>query len=133
MLVYCDSVILIYFLDHAGPFNVRAANRLAMLAKSGDQVVISDLVRLECRVRPLKLADTAKVAVFDAFFARSDVRRAACTPAVFDLATAIRAANNFKLADSLHRAAAIEFGCNRFLTNDTRLAACSDIAVEVLP
>lgn len=26
MLVYCDSVILIYFFDHTGYFNVRATN-----------------------------------------------------------------------------------------------------------
>ena len=32
MLIYCDSVILMYYFDHTGPFNVRAANRLATLA-----------------------------------------------------------------------------------------------------
>ena len=30
-------------------------------------------------------------------------------------------------------AAAVEVGCDRFLTNDTRLSAFADIAVEVLP
>ncbi len=28
MLVYCDSVILMYFFDHTGPFNVGATSRL---------------------------------------------------------------------------------------------------------
>jgi hypothetical protein len=32
MLVYCDSVILMYYSDHTGAFNVRASNRLAALA-----------------------------------------------------------------------------------------------------
>ena len=39
----------------------------------------------------------------------------------------------FVLGDSLHLAAAIESGCNRFLTNDRRLNKCTDITVELLP
>ena len=58
MLVYCDSVILLYFFDHTGPFNVRATNRLAALAAAKDRIAVSDLVRLEYRVKPLKNADT---------------------------------------------------------------------------
>jgi predicted nucleic acid-binding protein len=45
----------------------------------------------------------------------------------------MRADLNFKTPDALHLAAAIEGGCARFLTNDTRLNRCSDIVVEVLP
>jgi predicted nucleic acid-binding protein len=55
------------------------------------------------------------------------------TTAVFDRATLIRAAHNFKLGDSLHLAAATEAHCDRFLTNDARLAAFTAIPVEVLP
>ncbi len=133
MLVYSDSVILIYFFDHAGPFNVRAAAHLAALAAAGHRLAISDLVRLEYRVRPLKTGDTARLTLFDAFCARPDVQVVPVTTAVFDRATVIRATHNFKLADSLHLAAAAEAGCDRFLTNDTRLSAFTDIPVEVLP
>jgi predicted nucleic acid-binding protein len=96
-------------------------------------VAVSDLVRLECRVKPVKTGDAARLAVFDAFFARPDVRIVPITTAVFDRATTVRAAHNFKLGDSLHLAAAVESGCDRFLTNDTRLSAFTGIAVEVLP
>lgn len=133
MLIYCDSCIPIYFFDHAGALNVRATNRLSALAASGAQIAVSDLVRMECRVRPVKTADVAKLSVFDAFFGRSDVRILPITSAVFDRATLIRAAYNFKLGDSLHLAAAVEGRCDSFLTNDTRLSAFADIAVEVLP
>jgi predicted nucleic acid-binding protein len=133
MLVYCDSCIPIYYFDHTGALNVRASNKLAALAAAGDLIAASDLVRLECRVKPMSLGDTAKLAVFDAFFARPDVRLVPITTAVFDRATAIRASHNFKLGDSLHLAAALEAGCDRFLTNDTRLSAFTDIPVEVLP
>jgi predicted nucleic acid-binding protein len=133
MLIYCDSVILVYYFDHTGPFNVRAANRLAALAAAGDQIAISDLVRLEYRVKPLKNADTTKLTLFDAFCSRSDVLLVPITTAVFERATLIRATHNFKLGDSIHLAAAVEAGCDRFLTNDTRLSAFTEIPVEVLP
>jgi hypothetical protein len=79
MLIYCDSVILMYFFDHVGPFNVRATNRLAAMAIAKDQIAISDLVHLE------------------------------------------------------YPAAAVEAGCDRFLTNVSRLSACTDIFIEALP
>ncbi len=55
MLIYCDSMILIYLLDSVGPFNVRAAARMAALRAAGDVAVFSDLTRLECRIKPIKL------------------------------------------------------------------------------
>ena len=133
MLIYSDSVILMYFFDHTGPFNVRAASRLATLAAAGDRLAISDLVRLEYRVKPLKSGDTTKLTLFDAFCARPDVQVVPITKAVFDRATLIRATHGFKLGDSLHLAAAAESGCGRFLTHDTRLSTFTDIPVEVLP
>jgi uncharacterized protein len=66
--------------------------------------------------------DPVKLAVFDAFFGRPDVRHIPITTAVFDRATQIRVAFNFKLADALHLAAAVEGGCDRFLTDDNRLS-----------
>jgi predicted nucleic acid-binding protein len=133
MLIYCDSVILIYFLDTVGPFNVRAVSRMAAMQIAGDRAAFSDLTRLECRVKPLKLGATTTLADFDAFFVRPDVRFVPITTAVFDRATLIRATHNLKLADSLHLAAAVEAGCDRFLTNDTRLSSFTDLTVEVLP
>src|SRR5438876_2269842 len=110
MLIYCDSVILMYFFDHVGPFNIRATHRLAAMATARDQIAISDLVRLEYRVLPLKAGDTAKLAIFDTFCSHPDVRVVPITAAVFERATVIRATHGFKLADSLHLAAAVEAG-----------------------
>jgi len=132
MLVYCDSCILIYFFDHTGQWQNRVANRLAALASNGDTIAVSDLVRLECRVGPIIKGDAAKLAIYDKFFARPDVRSAAITTAVFDRATAIRAKHRFRLADSLHLAAAVEAACDCFLTNDNRLSAFQDVRVDVL-
>jgi uncharacterized protein len=102
MLIYCDSVILMYYFDHTGSFNVRATTRLAALAAASDQIAVSDLVPLECRVKHVQTGNTAKLAVFDAFFTRPDVRLMPITTAVFDRATLIRARHNFRLGDALH-------------------------------
>lgn len=133
MLVYCDSMILIYLLDMVGPFNLRAVHRLAALQAAGDTAALSDLTRLECRVKPLKLGALKTLADLDGFFTRPDIRFVPISTAVFDRATVIRAKHGFKLGDSLHLAAAVEAGCDRFLTNDRRLSAFTDIPVEVLP
>jgi predicted nucleic acid-binding protein len=133
MTIYCDSVIMIYLLDHTGTFQTRARTRIAALVAAGDRMAVSDLSRLECRVRPIRNGDTASLSQFDNFFARSDVILVPLTTAVYDRATVLRATYNFKLGDSLHLAAAIESSCDQFLTNDGRLSKCSDIVVEVLP
>lgn len=133
MVIYCDSVILIYLFDHTGPFNVRAMARLTALAAAGDRIALSDLVRLEYRVRPVKIGDAVRLGLFDSFCSLPEVSLVPITTAVFDRATVIRATYNFRLGDSLHLAAAVEGRCDRFLTNDHRLSAFTDFPVEVLP
>lgn len=132
MLIYCDSGILIYWLDHIGPFNLRAEARVAALEQAGDRVAISDLTRLECRVGVLKRRDVAALKVFDDFFARADIELVPLTASVFDRAAQLRVDLNVKTPDALHLAAAIESGCDRFLCNDHRLSRCTDIPVEIL-
>lgn len=133
MLIYCDSVIVIYFFDHTGSFNVRASHRLGTMAAAGDRIAISDLVRLEYRVKPLKNTDLVKLAQFDSFCSQPNLQFISVTAPVFERAALIRATHNFRLGDSLHLAAAVEAGCDRFLINDGRLAAFNGLSVEVLP
>jgi predicted nucleic acid-binding protein len=133
MLIYCDSVILIYYFDHVGVLQTRAANRLAAMHTARDQIVVSDMVRLECRVMPIRQADKTKLDSFDRFFASPDVVHVPLVTAVFDRATRIRAQHNYKTIDSINLAAAVEHGCDRFLTNDARLKGFPDITVEILP
>ena len=104
----------------------------AILA-TGDRLAVSDLVRLECRVGPLAAGNATRLAEFDAFFASPDVQVVPVTTAVFDRAALIRARHRFRLADSLNLAAAVEAGCDGFLTNDARLSRFPDVPVELLP
>jgi predicted nucleic acid-binding protein len=133
MLVYLDSVICIYAVEGSPSFQTRARARLAAMMAAGDQPAISDLTWLECRVKPIRLGTLAALADMEAFLTASDVVRVPLPTAVYERACRIRAVHNFKLADALHLAAAIESGCKLFLTNDHRLSSFPDLPVEVLP
>jgi predicted nucleic acid-binding protein len=133
VLIYLDSVIVIYFVDGLAPFQSRAQTHLANLAASGALFAVSDLTSLECLVKPYRNNDAAIIAEFRAFMARSTTVRLPIDAAVYERATRIRANLNYKLADVLHLAAAVEGKCGRFLTHDLRLNRYTDIPIEVLP
>lgn len=133
MLIYLDSVIVIYIIEGLSAWKTRAERRLSDLRSAGDRIAISDLTWLECRVKPLRLGDNSLMADYQLFLGAVDVTRIALPAPVFERATEIRARHKFKLGDSLHLAAAIEGKCDSFLTNDRRLAAFPDLSVEVLP
>src|SRR5260370_4130213 len=133
MLFYLDSVICIYAVEGAASFRARARVRLATMRAAGDQPAISDLTWLECRLKPIRLGDAAALADMEAFLTGSDVVRVPMPTAVYERACRIRALHNYKLADALHLAAAVENGCGLFLTNYHRLSGFPDITVEVLP
>jgi predicted nucleic acid-binding protein len=94
---------------------------------------VSDLTWLECRVQPIRQNNAALLVDFERFLTAPTVVRLPLPTRVFERATLIRARYNYKLADALHLAAAVEGGCGRFLTNDARLSTFPDLAVEVLP
>ncbi len=84
-------------------------------------------------MKPIRLGDAVALADMEAFLNGSDVVRVPLPTSVYERACRIRAVHNYKLADALHLAAAVESGCGLFLTNDHRLSSFPDIPVEVLP
>lgn len=133
MRIYLDTNIVIYAVQDPSGYGTQAAARLARARGVGDDFAVSDLVRMECRVKPLKTGDAKLLTDFDVFFTTADVHAVPLTTAVCDRATMIRATVNFKTIDALHLAAAVENGCDLFLTNDTRLNRFADLPVEVFP
>jgi len=125
--IYVDSDIFIYNIEQRAPWFARVHARLYATPV---RVVVSDLTRMECRVKPLAIGDAALLAEFDFAFSVSEL--VPLTTAVFDRATQIRATYKFKTPDSIHLAAAVEGGCDVFLTNDLRLGAYTDISIEVV-
>lgn len=131
MLIYLDTVIVIYAIEGAPIFQSRAVARLALANATGDHLVTSHLTRLECLVQPIRRNDINLLTEYSKFLGKTFVLP--LPPLVYDRAAQIRALNNYPIADALHLATAIAGNCDLFLTNDARLAGFSDIAVEILP
>lgn len=55
MLIYLDTVIVIYTLEGVPALMARADARLLTARSAGDTFATSDLTRLECSVQPLRL------------------------------------------------------------------------------
>jgi hypothetical protein len=75
MIVDLDSMIVIDLVEGPDPFRTRATDRMRQHIADGDQAAVSDLTRLECRVKPIRSGDASLLADYDAFFAASDLSR----------------------------------------------------------
>jgi uncharacterized protein len=147
VLYYLDTVVVIYAVEGVPANQQRALNHLAALEQAGHRFAISDLTFTECLVPVLGPGTGQRLSAFLRFFRGPNVRTLSLTTAMHLRASAIRGAHTYPvnpavppvppkrydLADALHLAAAIEFGCDVFLTNDGQLANFPDITVEELP
>lgn len=131
--VFLDACIVIYYIERSLKLFPAIEAKLFPAEGVGPCVAYSDLVRLECRVSPLRHGDQALLSRFDAFFNLPDQRNIPLNTTVFDLATELRATHRLKTPDALHLSAAIHGGCDAFWTNDDRLrrAAANHLAIVV--
>ncbi len=117
---------------------------LDALEQAGHRFAISELTRTECLVPVFGPGSGQRLSDFFRFFHEPNLRTLSLTAAMHVRASAIRGGHTYPaippaqpkrygLADALHLAAAIEFGCDVFLTNDNQLANFPDITVEELP
>jgi predicted nucleic acid-binding protein len=133
MLVFADTNIVIYLIEQPAGFGPRATAYVNAAKAAGDRIVVSDLVRMECRVGPLAANDTVTLGEYEQFFTSNFVDLVPVTRGVCERAAAIRAQHRFRPLDALHLAAAVENACSRFVTNDLRLHGFPDIPIELLP
>src|SRR5436305_11894789 len=105
MILFLDTNVLIYALESHVVWGIPAQTRIATAQAAGDTFMVSDLVRMECLVLPIRLGNTTLEAEHRAFLARSDVQVVAITAAVCNQAARIRATHNFKSLDALQLAA----------------------------
>lgn len=144
MVYYLDTVIVIYAVEGDPADQQRALNHLALLEQTGHWFAISELTRTECLVPVFGTGGGQRLCDFFRFFHGPNLRTISLSAAMHYRASAIRGGHSYPamppvlpkrygLADSLHLAAAIESGCDVFLTNDNQLANFPDIVIEELP
>jgi predicted nucleic acid-binding protein len=127
MRLYRDSCVLIYALDGAEQLRRHTLQQLEGYANA--DWVISDLVRMECLVGPLRTADQIRLLAFRSFF--SDCSVVTLHPDVLERAAELRASTRLQTADAIHLAAAVYWGCDALLTND-RAFQVSQAPIELL-
>ncbi len=128
MRIYLDAAPVIYIVK-IEPYYSRARNRLD---EPNVVQVVSELTRLESRVKPIRDSDVQLLRAFDAYFAQVVDETVSISLAVIDMATDIRAHYGFKTPDSIHLAAAVLSRCDIFLTHDLRLKRFTGITVKDL-
>lgn len=133
MRYYLDTNIVIYAVEGQPPFQQRARNHIAALEAAGHRFVVGELAWTECLVMPYRNGDGSLILDYQRFFLGPNITTVSLKAAIHQRAALIRGTRKFGLADSIHLATAVEYRLDRFLTNDNRLAAFTDITVEVLP
>ena len=127
--VYLDTAPVIYEVEHSS-LTIPAALQATSLQSYA--LIASEMTRLECRVKPLREHDSARLVDYDEFFIETVSEIVQLTRQVMDRAAEIRAEHGFRTPDAIHLAAAMETQCDVFLTNDRRLASFQGISVVLM-
>ncbi|MCX7687176.1 MAG: type II toxin-antitoxin system VapC family toxin [Fimbriimonadales bacterium] len=129
MRIYLDTAPVIYLVERISPYHSLLNQQLA---GSGNILIVSDLTRMECRVKPLRIGNLNLIQDYNEFFARGVDEVVPLSRAVIDIATEIRAKYGFKTPDSIRLAAAQHAFCDVFLTNDIQLTRYTEIQVQLI-
>lgn len=121
-ILFLDACAVIYRVEGTEPWAGRLRELLTAERRSdpGVTIAISDLTRLECRVRPLRLGQQRVLAAYDRFFGARGLTIVGLAPAVVDLATGLRALRGLRMPDALQAASCLSLGrATRFVTSDS--------------
>jgi predicted nucleic acid-binding protein len=128
--IYWDSCVLIYRIQGVSPWNETIASLL--VRQPHYHLVVTELTRLECRVKPLREDDADTLKAFDHFFASDRIKHQTLSQPEFELATELRACHGLKTADALHLSAALTAGCDALWTNDERFEKAAAGRIQIV-
>ena len=129
MRIYLDAAPMIYLVENVEPFKTALVQQLS---RQDVELVTSDLSRLECRVKPIRVGNQLLIDAYEQFFREAISQTIPLSAEVIDLATDIRAQFSFATPDAIHLAAPIWANCDQFLTNDHRLQRFDRIQVATV-
>jgi predicted nucleic acid-binding protein len=135
VIAFFDASALIYLIEGKEPFAGKVRKELTAIAKKHRDLgaAVSRLTWLECRVGPMKANDSATLAAFDAFFARSDLTWVELTRDVVELAAAIRVRHGLRTPDALQAASCLQLGANHvFLSGDSAFKRVRGLNARIL-
>jgi predicted nucleic acid-binding protein len=135
VIAFFDASALIDLLEGKPPFAQRLRAEVAALEHTHPRMglALSRLSWLECRVGPMKAADSAALALFDAFFARPDLQWVELAREVVELAAVIRVRHGLRTPDALQAASCLQLGTGHLmLTGDAMFERVHGLNVRVL-
>jgi predicted nucleic acid-binding protein len=135
VLAFFDTSALIYLVEGREPFaaSVRVSLQSLMGQHPGLGVVLSRLTWLECRVGPMKANDAGTLRLYDAFFARPDLRWVELTRDVVELAAVVRVRHGLRTPDALQAACCLQLGGgHQLLTGDAAFQRVQGLNVVLL-
>lgn len=116
-MIYLDSCIVISAIEDPGPFGNLVRERLSA---SDHQLVISELVKMECLVGCEQRADLSLRDEYLEFF--DTLPSVEMLEDCYFRAAELRGRKSLKAVDALHVSVAQLAGCSYFWTDDSRLA-----------
>lgn len=122
--IFLDACIVIYLVEGRSTEQKQLISLLA-----GKQIVGSELVRMESRIKPLRKLRQDLLAIYDAYFQSCEM--VTFDRPLFDLASQLRVDHRLKTPDALHLAAAMRGHCDQFWTNDDHLAKAAGTHLAV--
>src|SRR5208337_1667667 len=73
LMVFLDANPVIYLIEQPANLGSKVTARVSDLLASGERLAVSDLVRMECQVGPLKANDAELLARYATFFSSPDL------------------------------------------------------------
>lgn len=130
-IVYLDTAPIVYSIERHADYWQLLTPLWQKLQAGTIQLISSELLILECLVKPLKTNDTILVNAYENFFANRIILLPIQESILRDAAQ-LRANSKLKTPDSIHAATAISNSSTLFLTNDTGFHNTPGLSVVVL-
>jgi len=132
-VIFLDACAVIYRYE-GSQIQADAVLDAVSAAQRADEarvLVVSQLTRLECRVKPLRDNDLRLLAIYDEFF--QCVQQVALSSRVVDRATLLRARYRLKTPDALQVACALDLAAPvTLLTADKAFKSLMEPGLQVL-
>jgi predicted nucleic acid-binding protein len=131
--LYIDTAPLIYFVEENTAYVAKMDAIIEALDSNTIEAVTSVITLAEVLTQPLKMGRTDLEKEYrDILTGSSGFSLVPITTPIAESCARLRARHNLKTPDALHIAAALDVGCDAFLTNDRGIQRVTEIAVWIL-
>ncbi len=118
-LVYIDTNIFVYLVEVDPRFYRGARKVFQALEKVEARIVASELTIAECLYQPSRMDNSPAVEAYERLFASGEIEIIPLDGALAKRASMRGGKVGLKLIDAVHYFAALEYGCEVFLTIDS--------------